>query len=82
VETVSILGFMELSYVNLLTVQGVAKVLSPLIPAVLVIGQSVAAERLREKGILCVDLQRITLGGKVKIFAFDKTGLLFSILTT
>jgi magnesium-transporting ATPase (P-type) len=73
---------MELSYVNLLTVQGVAKVLSPLIPAVLVIGQSVAAERLREKGILCVDLQRITLGGKVKIFAFDKTGLLFSILTT
>lgn len=53
---------------------GVTKVLSPLLPAVLVIGQSVAAERLRKKNILCVDLQRITLGGKVKVFAFDKTG--------
>ncbi|KAJ3068122.1 hypothetical protein HK102_007250, partial [Quaeritorhiza haematococci] len=54
----------------------ISQVLSPLLPAVLVIGQSVAAERLRKRGILCVDLQRITLGGKVKIFCFDKTGTL------
>lgn len=51
-------------------------VLSPLLPAVLVIGQSVASERLRKQGIMCVDLNRITLGGKVKVFAFDKTGTL------
>lgn len=56
----------------------ISQVLSPLLPAVLVIGQSVAAERLRTRGILCVDLQRITLGGKVKIFAFDKTGMVVS----
>jgi magnesium-transporting ATPase (P-type) len=56
---------------------GISKVLTPLLPAVLVIGQSVSAQRLKEIGILCVDLQRITLGGKVEIFAFDKTGILF-----
>ncbi|KAJ3227168.1 hypothetical protein HK099_003131 [Clydaea vesicula] len=54
----------------------ISQVLSPLLPAVLVIGQSVASERLRKHKILCVDLQRVTLGGKVKIFCFDKTGTL------
>ncbi|KAJ3127047.1 hypothetical protein HK098_006844 [Nowakowskiella sp. JEL0407] len=54
----------------------ISQVLSPLLPAVLVIGQSVASERLSKKGILCVDLARITLSGKVKVFAFDKTGTL------
>ncbi|KAJ2995705.1 hypothetical protein HDV02_000543 [Globomyces sp. JEL0801] len=55
---------------------GISQVLSPLIPAVLVIGQSVSAERLRHRGIMCVDLNRITLAGKVKVFCFDKTGTL------
>ncbi|KAI9209570.1 uncharacterized protein BJ171DRAFT_484440 [Polychytrium aggregatum] len=54
----------------------ISQVLSPLLPAVLVIGQSVAAERLAKKGIMCVDLARITLAGKTKIFCFDKTGTL------
>ncbi|KAJ3071989.1 hypothetical protein HDU98_004477 [Podochytrium sp. JEL0797] len=54
----------------------ISQVLSPLLPAVLVIGQSVASERLSKKGILCVDLDRITLSGKVKVFCFDKTGTL------
>ena len=54
----------------------ISQVLSPLLPAVLVIGQSVASERLRKKKIICTDLQRVTLGGKVKIFCFDKTGTL------
>ncbi|KAJ3104777.1 hypothetical protein HDU97_008845 [Phlyctochytrium planicorne] len=54
----------------------ISQVLSPLLPAVLVIGQSVASERLAKKGILCVDLDRITLAGKVKVFCFDKTGTL------
>jgi cation-transporting ATPase 13A3/4/5 len=55
---------------------GISQVLSPVLPAVLVIGQSVSAERLRAKGIMCVDLNRITLAGKVKVFCFDKTGTL------
>ncbi|KAJ3112290.1 hypothetical protein HDU96_004734 [Phlyctochytrium bullatum] len=54
----------------------ISQVLSPLLPAVLVIGQSVASERLAKRGILCVDLDRITLSGKVKVFCFDKTGTL------
>ncbi|KAJ3042002.1 hypothetical protein HDV00_008293 [Rhizophlyctis rosea] len=54
----------------------ISQILSPLLPAVLVIGQSVAADRLRKLGILCIDLQRITLAGKVKVFCFDKTGTL------
>jgi cation-transporting ATPase 13A3/4/5 len=54
----------------------ISQVLSPLLPAVLVIGQSVASERLARKGINCVDLDRITLSGKVKIYCFDKTGTL------
>ncbi|KAI8608125.1 hypothetical protein BC830DRAFT_1072366, partial [Chytriomyces sp. MP71] len=54
----------------------ISQVLSPLLPAVLVIGQSVASERLSKKGILCVDLDRITLSGKVKVYCFDKTGTL------
>ncbi|KAI9334837.1 hypothetical protein DFJ73DRAFT_799020 [Zopfochytrium polystomum] len=54
----------------------ISQVLSPLLPAVLVIGQSVASERLAKQGILCVDLDRITLCGKAKVFCFDKTGTL------
>jgi cation-transporting ATPase 13A3/4/5 len=54
----------------------ISQVLSPVLPAVLVIGQSVSAERLRGKEIVCVDLNRITLAGKVKVFCFDKTGTL------
>ncbi|KAJ3121430.1 hypothetical protein HK100_012392, partial [Physocladia obscura] len=54
----------------------ISQILSPLLPAVLVIGQSVASERLAKKGILCVDLDRITLSGKVKVYCFDKTGTL------
>ena len=55
---------------------GISQVLSPILPAVLIIGQSVSSERLRAKGIMCVDLNRITLAGKVKVFCFDKTGTL------
>jgi cation-transporting ATPase 13A3/4/5 len=54
----------------------ISQILSPLLPAVLVIGQSVASERLAKRGIMCVDLDRITLSGKVKVYCFDKTGTL------
>ncbi|KXN74248.1 hypothetical protein CONCODRAFT_2786, partial [Conidiobolus coronatus NRRL 28638] len=53
-----------------------AQILSPLLPAALVVGQSVAADRLRKKKVYCVDLPRIIIAGKVQIFCFDKTGTL------
>lgn len=42
----------------------------------MVVGQSIAAGRLRKKGVFCVDLPRILMAGKVQIFCFDKTGTL------
>ncbi|ORZ26131.1 hypothetical protein BCR42DRAFT_364782 [Absidia repens] len=54
----------------------ICQLLSPLLPAALVIGQSVAAGRLRDAQIYCVDLPRILMAGKVQIFCFDKTGTL------
>ncbi|EIE83526.1 hypothetical protein RO3G_08231 [Rhizopus delemar RA 99-880] len=54
----------------------IAQLVSPLLPAALVVGQSVAAGRLREKNIFCVDLTRILMAGKVQLFCFDKTGTL------
>ncbi|KAI7886821.1 HAD-like protein [Lichtheimia hyalospora FSU 10163] len=54
----------------------VAQLVSPLLPAALVVGQSVASGHLRKKKIYCVDLPRILMAGKVQIFCFDKTGTL------
>lgn len=54
----------------------ISQVLSPLLPAVLVVGQSISAQRLAMKKISCTDFSRITLAGKVKVFCFDKTGTL------
>ncbi|KAJ1916557.1 hypothetical protein H4219_003724 [Mycoemilia scoparia] len=53
-----------------------SEVLSPLLPASLVIGQSVTAARLRRMKIFCIDLPRIMMAGKIRIFCFDKTGTL------
>ncbi|XXQ35489.1 Cation-transporting P-type ATPase N-terminal domain-containing protein [Plasmodiophora brassicae] len=49
-------------------------IILPTLPAFLVVGQSVAARRLRRRGIHCRDLNRIVAAGKVRVFAFDKTG--------
>ncbi|KAJ1976192.1 hypothetical protein H4R35_002806 [Dimargaris xerosporica] len=54
----------------------ISQIISPLLPAALVVGQSMAAGRLRHKHIYCVDLPRIIIAGKVQIFCFDKTGTL------
>ncbi|ORX99098.1 hypothetical protein K493DRAFT_365957 [Basidiobolus meristosporus CBS 931.73] len=54
----------------------ISQIMSPLLPAALVVGQSIAAGRLRSKHIYCVDLPRIMIAGKVQIFCFDKTGTL------
>jgi cation-transporting ATPase 13A3/4/5 len=53
-----------------------SEIFSPLLPAAFTINQSVCAARLRGKKILCIDLPRINLSGKVRIFCFDKTGTL------
>ncbi|KAI8973216.1 hypothetical protein BDF20DRAFT_881064 [Mycotypha africana] len=53
-----------------------SQIFSPLLPAAFTINQSVCATRLRKKQILCIDLPRINLSGKVSIFCFDKTGTL------
>lgn len=42
----------------------ICQLVSPLLPAALVVGQSVAAGRLRKKQIFCVDLPRILMAGK------------------
>ncbi|KAK9708552.1 hypothetical protein K7432_009565 [Basidiobolus ranarum] len=54
----------------------ISQIISPLLPAALVVGQTVAAKRLRDKKIFCVDLPRIIIAGKVQMFCFDKTGTL------
>ncbi|KAJ2559837.1 hypothetical protein EV175_000151 [Coemansia sp. RSA 1933] len=54
----------------------ISEIMSPLLPAALVVGQSVAAQRLRRQRIYCVDLPRIIMAGKVRVFCFDKTGTL------
>ncbi|KAJ1513174.1 hypothetical protein HMI54_015186 [Coelomomyces lativittatus] len=54
----------------------ITEIISPLLPAVLVAGQSVAANRLIQHQITCTDLERIALAGKTKYFCFDKTGTL------
>ncbi|KAI8584672.1 hypothetical protein K450DRAFT_217430, partial [Umbelopsis ramanniana AG] len=54
----------------------ICQLVSPLLPAALVVGQSVAAGRLRKQKIFCVDLPRILMAGKVQLFCFDKTGTL------
>lgn len=45
----------------------ICQLVSPLLPAALVVGQSVASGRLREKNIFCVDLPRILMAGKGKV---------------
>ncbi|KAI8987690.1 hypothetical protein BDF20DRAFT_815326, partial [Mycotypha africana] len=54
----------------------ICQLISPLLPAGLVVGQSVAASRLRKKNIFSVDLPRILMAGKIQLFCFDKTGTL------
>ncbi|KAL1920902.1 uncharacterized protein VTP21DRAFT_11537 [Calcarisporiella thermophila] len=54
----------------------ICQLISPILPAALVVGQSVAAGRLRTQHIYCVDLPRVIIAGKVRIFCFDKTGTL------
>eukprot|EP01134_Creolimax_fragrantissima_P002428 CFRG2428T1 len=55
---------------------GITQIISPMLSTVLVVGQTVAAARLQEFGVWCVDFSRIAMGGALKTFCFDKTGTL------
>ncbi|RCH94500.1 hypothetical protein CU098_004274, partial [Rhizopus stolonifer] len=44
----------------------ISEIFSPLLPAAFTINQSVCATRLRHKKILCIDLPRINLSGKME----------------
>ncbi|KAJ2776448.1 hypothetical protein H4R18_005668, partial [Coemansia javaensis] len=54
----------------------VFQALSPLLPAGLLAGQSMAVQRLKGKKIFCVAPRRVLMAGKVQLFCFDKTGTL------
>ncbi|PVV01389.1 hypothetical protein BB560_004192, partial [Smittium megazygosporum] len=53
-----------------------SQLISPLLPASLVVGQSIAVQRLKKHKIFCVEMPRVMIAGKVQIFCFDKTGTL------
>ncbi|KAG7380585.1 hypothetical protein PHYPSEUDO_007025 [Phytophthora pseudosyringae] len=54
----------------------ISAVVSPLLPVVTTVGQVNAATRLEKSGIFSLNVKRITLCGKVRVFCFDKTGTL------
>ncbi|KAE8999169.1 putative cation-transporting ATPase 13A3 [Phytophthora rubi] len=54
----------------------ISAVVSPLLPVVITVGQVKAGERLQKTGVFSLNVKRITLCGKVRVFCFDKTGTL------
>ncbi|KAL3676686.1 hypothetical protein R1sor_026634 [Riccia sorocarpa] len=52
------------------------QILNPLLPVALEIGQLQAVQRLKARGIFCLNPKRIAIAGKIRIFCFDKTGTL------
>eukprot|EP00644_Phytophthora_capsici_P011736 jgi/Phyca11/552998/estExt2_Genewise1Plus.C_PHYCAscaffold_500282 len=54
----------------------ISAVVSPLLPVVITVGQVNASSRLEKKGIFSLNVKRISLCGKVRVFCFDKTGTL------
>ncbi|GMF09721.1 unnamed protein product [Phytophthora lilii] len=54
----------------------ISAVVSPLLPVVITVGQVNAGARLEKSGIFFLNVKRITLCGKVRVFCFDKTGTL------
>ncbi|KAJ3303493.1 hypothetical protein HDV03_003770 [Kappamyces sp. JEL0829] len=54
----------------------VSQVLSPVLPTVFIVSSTIAADRLRRGRVLCLDLNRIIMAGKIAVACFDKTGTL------
>ncbi|KAG0585432.1 hypothetical protein KC19_2G011200 [Ceratodon purpureus] len=52
------------------------QIISPLLPVALEVGQLHAVERLKVRGIFCLNPKRIAIAGKIRVFCFDKTGTL------
>eukprot|EP00249_Psilotum_nudum_P025155 c29394_g1_i2 orf=541-4356(-) len=52
------------------------QIMSPLLPVALEVGQLHAVERLKKRGIYCLNPKRIAIVGKIRVFCFDKTGTL------
>nr|PNR41660.1 hypothetical protein PHYPA_019065 [Physcomitrium patens] len=52
------------------------QIMSPLLPVALEVGQLHAVERLKARGIYCLNPKRIAIAGKIRVFCFDKTGTL------
>lgn len=50
--------------------------MSPLLPVALEVGQLQSVERLKKRGIYCLNPKRIAIAGKIRVFCFDKTGTL------
>jgi len=48
----------------------------PALPACLGIGISYALQRLKKKGIICINRSRVNIVGKINMICFDKTGTL------
>ena len=54
--------------------------LSPLLPLSLIVGQAASSKRLiDEMEIFCVDPNRISICGKIRVCCFDKTGTLTKV---
>eukprot|EP00884_Botryococcus_braunii_P008422 jgi/Botrbrau1/17581/Bobra.0166s0023.1 len=54
----------------------VSQILSPMLPVALTMGFMNAMQRLKERGINCLNPKRIAISGKIRVFCFDKTGTL------
>lgn len=54
----------------------VATSLPPLLPSVFVVSVSLGATRLKNRGVICSNPDRLLAAGKVKLCCFDKTGTL------
>ena len=54
----------------------IATALPPLLPSVFVVSVAIAAGRLKERGVICSDPNRLLVAGKVRVCCFDKTGTL------
>merc|ERR1719491_2074214 len=58
----------------LLITNTVTMTLSPMLPVSMVMGSSVAAQRLEHNGIHVLQSDRIPIAGKISTMVFDKTG--------
>jgi cation-transporting ATPase 13A3/4/5 len=51
-------------------------VINPLLPAALLVGETIVCDRLQAKGIYSLAPSLVVLAGRLRVFCFDKTGTL------